>query len=104
MTYVRISEFLHITGLNEHDLRLMLEHGELSVATGDDGELLINAEPLTPEVLAKRAYSEMICQETQEEQALCEEKIASIIVRYIDGIMQDSLALADSWQTKNREK
>ena len=97
MDQVSLSEFLHLTRLTPVELVQMLEHGELPIAQGPLGELLIDLSEFDITSLALRKSSNQTI--SPGELALVEELVATEVVHSLDSIVDEALSLALGWRT-----
>jgi len=99
--FIPISEFQHITKLNDQDLLTMLENGELTISTGPLGELLIDITDLSEEKIATRSPKKL-SQVPSEDVALLEEKVAAEMAVAFDGLVDEALGLALRWHGERK--
>jgi hypothetical protein len=102
MDLKRIPEFLNLTKLSEKDIITMLDNGELSVATGPMGELLIDISDVSPETIARRQVARPT-EINKDAVALLEEMIASEVVHAVQSMSEEAFELSIRW-AKNRKK
>ena len=96
MDQISLSEFMHLARLTPAELVQMLEQGELPVAQGPLGELLIDLTEFDVASIAHRKPKTSSA--SPGETVLVEELVATEVVQSLDSMVDEALALAMGWR------
>jgi hypothetical protein len=88
MALKRLSEFMHLSGLDERSCLRLLEAGNLPARLGAAGEVLIEMSQLDTRLLA----------EAPPPPDLLEEETAAAVLRELQPIVEEALAIALRWR------
>ena len=93
-----ISEFMHLSGLTPEVLIAMLDEGRLPLEFGAHGELLIDLIKVSPKIIATTATHSTGGPAKQDDSAFVEEIVASEVLKGLDSMVGEALALIDLWR------
>jgi len=97
---ITLAEFRRLTLLDAEAILGMLARGELKSSIGPASEVMIDISQLDPSILATRATTHPLGL-SEAESDYIEEVLASELLSSMDGIIEESLALALRWQRES---
>lgn len=94
--YIGLAEFCRLAAISDSSILALLADGELAFSSSPSGGLLIDISKVSPQLLAGSAFGRL---ETlsEEDKAVFEEKLASLVLQEVDDCLNDALELALQW-------
>jgi len=94
--YIGLAEFCRLAAISDSSILALLAAGELAFSSSPSGGLLIDVSKVSPQLLAGSAFRRL---ETlsEEDKAIFEEELASLVLREVDDCLRDALELALQW-------
>lgn len=96
-TFLPAYEVLHLTGLAAGALVDLLSRGLIRFRAGANGELLLDLDSITPELIARHGLADDHGAEQSSHERLIEELVASAVLKTMGGIVEESFLLARQW-------
>ncbi len=102
MSQVSLSEFLLLSGLSSDEVLSLLEHGDLMSTVDERGRLRITIRPEDRGRFPGLA-SDPLPNVPPTVRPLVEEVIATELLSFLDAILPEAVALAESWASATPE-